>query len=123
MSGLNELALDLGRAGLRAIPKIHVVAEEAGKKIEADAREMAPGAHGGAAKHYPKSITHEVEITGKSIDAVIGPDKHRKQGPLGNLFEYGSVNNPPLAHLGPALDRTSPWFEEAVVEAAARSAL
>ncbi|MEV6124380.1 hypothetical protein AB0M23_28385 [Streptomyces sp. NPDC052077] len=56
---------------------------------------------------YPSSITYTVSRGAAGPEAEIGPDKGRPQGPLGNLIEYGSVNNAPLPHLGPALDENA----------------
>ncbi|MFJ5176716.1 hypothetical protein ACIP68_23125 [Streptomyces griseoviridis] len=53
---------------------------------------------------YPSSITYTVSRGPEGPEAEIGPDKGRPQGPLGNLIEYGSINNAPIPHLGPALD-------------------
>ena len=48
------------------------------------------------------------------VSADIGPDKSKPQGALGNILEYGTVNNAPFAHLGPALDREAPGFTKAI---------
>lgn len=43
----------------------------------------------------PKAITHTVRTDADGPAAEIGPDKRKKQGPLGNLLEFGSRNNKP----------------------------
>ncbi|MFJ2717409.1 hypothetical protein [Streptomyces sp. NPDC087437] len=56
---------------------------------------------------YPYSITSTVTRGPMGAEAEIGPDKGRRQGPLGNIIEYGTVNNAPIPHLGPALDENA----------------
>lgn len=65
---------------------------------------------------YPASITYDVRWHGMSGTAEIGPDKDKRQGSLGNILEYGTRNNAPTPHLGPALDRESPRFEKVVAD-------
>lgn len=76
--------------------------------IKNDSRRRAPGA--GAAKHYPASINYDITETPVMIEGEIGPAEGRRQWGLGNLFEYGSENNPPMPHLEPALDAETPKF-------------
>lgn len=64
--------------------------------------------------HYPRAISYDVTSKGTFIESEIGPDKKRPQGPLGNIVEYGTVNNAPIPHLGPELDLEEPRFASAV---------
>lgn len=48
-----------------------------------------------SAPYLHKAVTFDVFALGDSVSAEIGPDKRKKQGALGNLLEYGSVNNAP----------------------------
>lgn len=86
-------------------------------------KRAAQGAAGGIAHapDYPRAITYDTTDrgVGDGVSAEIGPDKDRRQGALGNILEYGTVNNPPYAHLGPALDRWSPDFVAGLEKAAA----
>lgn len=62
------------------------------KGWQANARQSAPQ----HAPAYPRTIGFDLLAFGPDqLLAVIGPDKGRKQGALGNILEYGSVNNPP----------------------------
>jgi hypothetical protein len=54
--------------------------------------------------------------------AEIGPDKTRPQGALGNLIEFGSVNNPPHPGGLPAAIREEPRFVDAVADAGEEAA-
>jgi hypothetical protein len=71
--------------------------------------------------HYPQAITYDTEQAGDTVTAEIGPDKTRRQGPLGNVLEYGSPTRPPIPHLGPALQNEQPRFEKALGDAAVKS--
>lgn len=71
--------------------------------------------------HYPQAITYDTEQTGDTVTAEIGPDKTRRQGPLGNILEYGSPSRAPIPHLGPALQNEQPRFEKALEDAAAKT--
>lgn len=63
---------------------------------------------------YPNSISYDIQRWGLGAVAEIGPDKGRRQGALGNLLEYGSVNNAPIPHIRPAADEELPRFERAM---------
>jgi hypothetical protein len=117
-SELNLLAAQLrGKAGAVGADAAAVVRKGA-LNVKNDARKLSSGL--GHAPLYPFSIGFDVTGDGRfgSIEAEIGPDKEKPQGALGNLLEYGSVNNAPLAHLGPALDREGPRFADALEEIA-----
>ena len=103
IDGLDAVVNDLGKASLLASGKIIAATKKAANNIKEEARRNAEGMS--YAPHYPRSITYDVEYGPTSVAAEIGPDKDLPQGALGNLLEYGSVNNAPHAHLGPAMDR------------------
>jgi hypothetical protein len=88
--------------------------EKGALNIKKDAQRRIRGlAH---ARAYPNSITYDVHDGLRGPFAEIGPDKEKRQGALGNLLEYGSVNNPPHPHVRPAADREEPRFAKAVQE-------
>lgn len=69
---------------------------------------------------YPSSITYDTFSGLRGPGAEIGPDKSRRQGALGNLIEYGSVNNPPHPHMAPAAEAEAPRFAKAMEDLAAK---
>lgn len=69
---------------------------------------------------YASSITYDIKRWGMGAIAEIGPDKGRRQGALGNLLEYGSVNNAPIPHIRPAADEELPRFEKAMDDLGAK---
>lgn len=117
-TGLTELIADFGKASLKALPEIEKVISKGALNIKQDAAQRASGlAH---ARAYPSSIGYDLYYLPGSIRARIGPDKDKRQGALGNLLEYGSVNNPPRPHLSPALDAEAPRTERAIADVAQR---
>jgi hypothetical protein len=72
-------------------------------------------------RHAPSladAITYDLTSRGMAVHEVeVGPDKDRRQGALGNLIEFGSINNPPHpAGLRAAL-REEPRFVRAAERA------
>lgn len=119
MNDLEALVHDLTQAGLfagaRAMPVVH----RAANNIVRDARDNAP--QSAVIQHYPNTITYDVEVEANAIVAEIGPDREKNgQAKLGNIFEYGTSKLPPRPHLGPALDREAPNFEQHLDDIAGR---
>jgi hypothetical protein len=70
---------------------------------------------------YPRAITYDTHETLKGAWAEIGPDKNKRQGALGNLFEFGSPTSPPHPHMGPAGEAEEPKLAKAMQDAAAKA--
>jgi hypothetical protein len=68
---------------------------------------QSAGAH---ARLYPGSISYDVTEGPGVVEAEIGPDKDRVQGPLGNLLEYGTSTQAGHNDGGRALDDEEPRF-------------
>lgn len=116
MSDLGDLADDLRDVAERALEEGRKVVQKGALNVKSDARDLITGyAH---LPHYPKSITYDTDVDAGAgaITAHIGPDKDKRQGPLGNLIEFGSIHNGPLPHLNPALDAEETRFERAVAD-------
>lgn len=95
--------------------------EKGALNIKTDARRRAAGN-----KHLPRlpyAITYDVHPTPGGASAEIGPDRSKKQGKLGNIPEYGTVNNPPRPYMRPAAEAELPRFERAMAELAEKRAL
>lgn len=87
--------------------------------IKTDARRRISGlAHAPA---YPSSITYDTRFAPAGAAGEVGPDKSKRQGALGNLLEFGSRNNPPHPHLGPAADAEEPRFVAAMTAIAEKA--
>lgn len=107
-SELREFAEDLGRIPASMVPKVEAVVRKAAVNIKQDWAQTWTGhAHIPA---LPKAISFDMLYGFGSIGAEIGPDKARTQGPLGNVIEFGTVNNAPIPGGYPALYKELPAF-------------
>lgn len=107
---LDEFIADLTTAPARAGLQIVQVLGDTGRQVQQEARALAPGAHGGQARLYPSTITYEVHVGPHELGVEIGPEA-RGQGNLGPIFEFGTAETAPEAHMWPATDRAIPDFE------------
>lgn len=66
--------------------------------------------------HLPNAISYDVTRRGDFIGSEIGPDKEKRQGPLGNIIEFGSPDgrNAPIPGGVPALESEEPRFVESL---------
>lgn len=129
-SDLSRLAVDLRHVAATSATYLRPTVEVTGRGIRDTARENASGmAH---APQFPGSITYDFVgdshgggalgafIGGRGaydIEMEIGPDKERPQGPLGNLFEFGSINNNPMGIMHGALQAHEGDLERGVTRA------
>lgn len=125
VEGALELAEAWDAAADRADEELKPVVSKGGLNIKKQAAETWAG-H----RHAPdlgKSVTYDdPHEDGPSLVTEVGPDKDRRQGPLGTIYEYGIENGTltvaPRPALGPALDAEEPRFEQAAGDAAERLA-
>lgn len=102
-----------------AMPKVRAVVQKGALNIKTGAQSRVQGlAHAPA---YPSAITYDTKEQGTTAEAEIGPDKNRRQGALGNIINYGSINNPPIPHIEPATDEELPRFEQALENLAVKA--
>jgi hypothetical protein len=124
--GIDLTELDaIGAAVLASLTTVKVegraVVSKGALNIKNDWRANAIGSAGAHARLYPNSISYDIEPAGTVVEAAIGPDKGKPQGPLGNLLEFGSAHNAPHNDGGQALDAEEPRFEAAVEAMALRA--
>jgi hypothetical protein len=104
------LAAQLNGASWAATGKAQAVVKRGAMNVKQQAQALAPsGPHTPA---YASSITFDTFAELGGFKAEIGPDKGRAQGALGNIFEYGTGDTPPIPHLGPALEAEADAFED-----------
>jgi hypothetical protein len=113
-SEIDQLSASLGQVRANAGKYIRSAIAVTAKNIDKDwERESKGMAHAPA---FPYSITYDISTFSgfgfSVIQADIGPDKDRPQGALGNLIEFGSVNNPPQGLGHGALQRNEADFEK-----------
>ena len=126
-SDLSKLAADIGKAPAKSGRTLRQAIEVTARNIRDAAREKASGLEHAPA--FPASITYDVganhslrreTLGGGGADTIlaeIGPDKDRTQGALGNLLEYGSVNNSPRGIMHGALQENQADFEKGINKA------
>jgi hypothetical protein len=116
-TGLKEIAADCEFARDHAIEEVKKVVGRGSLNVKKAAQATIRAAsHRGYLPHYPRSITYDVTARGASVIGEIGPDPARLQGGLGRLLEYGSRNNAPIPHLGPAVDAEEPVLAQYLEE-------
>lgn len=112
VTGLHELEADLQTAIDEALPAVEKVTSKGALNIKRATQAAWQGlAH---APSLPSAVSYDITTSGLGVAAEIGPDKAKRQGALGNLLEYGSVNNAPIPALNPALDAEEPRYVAAL---------
>lgn len=92
---LDALAAVFRVNAVRAQVQAQAVVRRGALNVKNGWRANATATAGRHARLYPSSISFDMRPHPTGASAEIGPDKGRPQGPLGNLLEFGSVNNPP----------------------------
>lgn len=121
-SEVDELVADLGTVASTAGQYVRKAVEVGARNVKDDWRDFARAElAGGSAGPFPASITYDVTtfqgFGASIIRAEIGPDKDRPQGALGNLLEFGSVNNAPKSYGANALKANESDFQRGLVAA------
>jgi hypothetical protein len=117
---LRMLAHDISEAPVRAQRDVVAIVEHGALNIKNRWRDAAKASD--VHKHapaYPYSISYDMVLGAAlvgHVEAVIGPDKAKNQGALGNLIEFGSINNPPHNDGGRALDAEAVKFEAEIAK-------
>lgn len=106
----DEYAKQLFSLREEALPRTSRIIRRGALNIKKGAQRRVPQSH--TLPYYARSISYDSGEEGLTAWAEIGPDKRRRQGPLGNLIEYGSPTSPPHPHMGPAGDEEEPKFAE-----------
>jgi hypothetical protein len=110
--GLTELIDDLRSASERLAEESRKVVSKGSLNIKKDTQAKWRGAR--MAPSLAAAVSYDVTVSGTLITSEIGPDKDKRQGALGNIYEYGVPGTAPQPALNPALDAETPRFEQAV---------
>jgi hypothetical protein len=113
---LESLAAALMAAAEDIDDVLYEEVKDAAKVIRDDWRAQWAGFK--SAPYLSRAVTFDVFRLGGSVSAEIGPDKQRRQGALGNLLEFGSVNNAPRPAGGAALARGAAGVESRLADSA-----
>ena len=119
VSGLAELKADLRHGSDQCVEEVAKVVKKGAQNVKDDIRARWSGM-----RHAPY-LAAAVSYDGPSVDGTtvrteVGPDKDRPQGALGNLLEYGSVNNAPRPAVVPAGDAEEPRLAQALEDLGAK---
>lgn len=117
---LQRLERDLRRGAQVQEPARKIVRETAAEVQASWRLRQRARSQFGHIPHLPKSITATVKGGRREPEAEIGPDKTKKQGPLGNLLEFGSRNNRPHNDGRDALAAHEELFVERIAHLAER---
>lgn len=115
---VHAFAVDLDAAAAVAPAEVRKVVQRGALNIKTDWRRRWTGL--GHAPRLPYAVTYDTRELPGGATAEIGPDKDKPQGALGNLIEYGSVNNAPIPGGAPALAAEGPRFERSLEDLAVR---
>jgi hypothetical protein len=116
---LDRLVADLDKAVSRVPDEAEKVVAKGALNIKNGAqRRIGRPAHAPA---YGSSITYDMRTGSGGPEAEIGPDKSRRQGALGNILEFGTINSSPIPHVRPAVDEELPRFERAMEDLAEKA--
>lgn len=112
VSGLAQVTAEFDVAAKTTVAQAKQVVSKGCLNIKNDWQQAWSGLRG---EHkLARSISYDVIVTADAITGVVGPDKSRAQGPLGNIIEFGTSRNAPIPGGRPALEREAPRFVEAM---------
>lgn len=109
-SGFRKLTADLSKATGKVGPMAQIVVRKVAKDIEADAKRLAPVDTGNLKGSIGTSDLRTVGQSG-TISAEIGPTAS-----YGVFLEQGTSRMAPQPYMGPAADRNTPGFEQAIAQ-------
>lgn len=102
---VTETAAAMHRMGDTVPDAIEDALERGGKWVTFQARDLLRGQIRSVyLKHYPRSITHEVERSAGMVSMIVGPETGKLQGGMGLGVEFGSIHTGPIPHLFDAFD-------------------
>lgn len=119
-SNAAEVAAQLQGRAASVLPSVVSVVRHYAMLLETQIKANASGRPGPNAPtgDYRRSWTHEVQVAGDAVTAVVGTAK-----PQARRLEFGFVgpdslgrvyDQPPYAHVGPAVESIGPLFADAL---------
>lgn len=91
-SELNALAADLGDAA-DALPNVKKAVQVTANNVKTAWRGKLQGSS--TLPALPYAVSYDVKADRGGVEGEVGFDKGKPQGPLGNISEFGTMNNPP----------------------------
>jgi hypothetical protein len=119
MADLDDLARALEAAPDEARKQVRPVVAKGALNVKTAWRKSWAGLS--SAPALAGAVTYDVRSTTVGAAAEIGPDVAKRQGYLGNLIEYGSVNNRPRPGGRPAAEAEEPRLAKALEDLGAQA--
>lgn len=113
-SALDALATDLGGAA-DALPNVKKAVTVTARNVKDSWRDKLKGSS--TLPALPYAVTYDVTADAGSVEGEVGFDKSRNQGPLGNISEFGSMNNPPRGFGLASLEENQADFVKGIEQA------
>ena len=111
---LEDWIADLDKADEELVPKVERVVGRGLFNIKRDwAARWTGYPH---IPWLPKAINYDVTRHGDNVGGEVGPDKTKRQGPLGNIIEFGTENNAPIPGGLPAIAAEEPKLLNALAD-------
>lgn len=111
---VRKLAKDFGKLPVEVHPPVRAVLQKGALNIKNSWRARWSGHPHIPA--LPYAVTYDTRFSREGVEAEIGPDKDKRQGPLGNIIEFGTPRNSPIPGGLPALKEEAPKFEKALTD-------
>lgn len=115
---IGRLVQDLGKIGAKAVKELDGIVEKAALNIKNELR-----ADASASTHFKgmaNSISYDRYYKVGEVRYVVGPDKSRRGGALGNIFYFGTSRGGGSGDLDKPLRSEAPRFHKALSDAAVR---
>lgn len=110
MSEIRDLAVDLEKKAWRAIPEVAAVVKKGAQNIKESY--VSDAASSGTTKHFSSAINYDINKGG--LEAEIGPDKDKPQGPLGNILYFGTSDTAAVLDFDGPPREEEPRFHRAI---------
>lgn len=110
LTELERLAAAVAASGAVIRTEGEAVVSRGALNVKNTWRDNATQTAGAHARLYPATISYDLRRAGMLIEAEIGPDKAKAQGPLGNILEFGTSSQAGHNDGGRALDEEEPRF-------------
>lgn len=118
-SDLARLSVDLGKVPGKAMAAVEAVSAKAALNVKNRMAMDAETFVGTHAPYFHRAISYDRKLSIGSVEYEIGPDKQRRQGPLGNIFYFGTSQLPPVLSLLAPLEAEEPDYIKYLALAAA----
>lgn len=116
LAGVHKLSADLNAAGSKVAPLARKALHVTAGKVKDDAKELTSGSH--LMPHLPSSIDYDMKAGPNHVEAEVGFERSKRQGKLGNIYEYGSRYFPARGPLAQALHQNEADFVKGMTIAA-----